>query len=242
VNRLGGTYVPGVDMGTSVADMATIATVSPWASCNHWDPSPATARGVFAATEAAVRHTLGRDLSGVRVTVQGVGHVGAALAERLAVAGAVVTVADVDRVRAAEVANRVNGRTVDPEVAHTQECDVFAPCASARVLNARTIGDVRSPLIVGAANDVLSERADAELLAQRGITYVPDFVANAGGVIDIHAGRAEWTEEQLTTALAGIGQLTRELLEAADSDRSTPLAIAEAMASVRLGHAVTIPD
>jgi len=242
VNRLGGTYVPGVDMGTSVADMATIATVSPWASCNHRDPSPATAQGVFFAIEAAVRHSLGSNLKGVRVTVQGVGHVGAALSERLSAAGALVTVTDVDRMRALEVANRVHGGTVDPDDALALECDVFAPCASARVLNAKSIGDLRCPLIVGAANDVLSERADAALLAQRAIVYVPDFVSNAGGVIDIHAGRVEWTQEQLAAALAEIGQLTTRLLESADRGRSTPLAIAEEMASDRLGHSVTIPD
>jgi leucine dehydrogenase len=242
VNRLGGAYVPGVDMGTSVEDLATIATVSPWASCDHRDPSPATARGVFFAIEAAVFHTLGGDLRGVRVTVQGVGHVGAALAERLAAAGALVTVADVDRIRAAEVASRVHGTAVDPEVVHAQECEVFAPCASARVLRAQTISELQCSLVIGAANDVLSERADAALLAERGIVYVPDFVSNAGGVIDIHAGRVEWTQDQLTTALAGIGTLTTRLLESADADHSTPLAIAEGLASDRLGHTVTIPD
>ena len=242
VNRLGGAYIPGVDMGTSVADMATIGTISPWASCDHRDPSPATAQGVFFAVEAAVHHSLGTDLKGVRVTVQGVGHVGAALAQRLTVAGALVTLADVDQARAAEVAERVNGRIVNPAVVHTQDCDVFAPCASARVLNAQTIDELRCALVVGAANDVLSERADAARLAQRGIVYVPDFVSNAGGVIDIHAGRADWSHEQLAKALEGIGQLTTRLLESADRDGFPPLAIAEAMASDRLGHAVTIPD
>jgi leucine dehydrogenase len=242
INRLGGAYVPGVDMGTSVADLAAIATVTPWASCAKEDPSPATAEGVYFAIEAAVRHSLGRSLSGVRVIVQGAGHVGSALADRLASAGALVAIADVDRVRAAEVARRVGATTVHPEEAHAQACDVFAPCASARILNPRTIAELRCTLVVGAANDVLAGRPDAALLAERGITYVPDFLSNAGGVIHIHAERAGWNHAQLATALAGIGNRTTALLATADRDHLLPLEVAEAMASDRLGHTVTVPD
>lgn len=242
INRLGGAYVPGVDMGTTVADLATIATVTPWASCAQNDPSPATADGVFFAIEAAVLHSLGRPLAGVRVMVQGAGHVGAALADRLANAGALVAVADIDPKRAAEVARRVGGTTAKPEVAHAEACDVFAPCASAQILNPRSIAELRCALVVGAANDVLADRADGTLLAERGIAYVPDFISNAGGVIHIHAERAGWDEAQLAAALAGIGRRTTELLEQADYDHLLPLVVAEAMASERLGHTVTIPD
>ncbi len=242
VNRMGEAYIPGVDMGTSVADLATIATVAPWASCGHSDPSPATAHGVFFAIVAAVRRTLGRELNGVRIMVQGAGHVGTVLAERLAAAGGLVAVADVNPVRAAEVARRVGGTTVDPGIAHAEPCDVFAPCASARILSAESIAELRCALVVGAANDVLSDRSAAVLMAERGITYVPDFVSNAGGVVHIHSERAGWSEEQLTAALAGIGRRTAELLATADDDHALPLAVAEAMASVRLGRTVTVPD
>jgi leucine dehydrogenase len=242
INRLGGAYVPGVDMGTTVADLATIARVTPWASCAQNDPSPATADGVFFAIEAAVLHSLGCPLAGVRVTIQGAGHVGAALADRLAKAGALVAVADIDPKRAAEVARRVGGTTVKPEVAHAEACDVFAPCASAQILNPRSIAQLRCALVVGAANDVLADRADGTLLAERGIVYVPDFLSNAGGVIHIHAERAGWNEAQLATALAGIGRRTTELLEQADHDHLLPLVVAEVMASERLGHTVTVPD
>jgi leucine dehydrogenase len=242
INRLGGAYVPGVDMGTSVADLATIATATPWASCDQEDPSFATADGVFFAIEAAACYSLGRPLAGLRVMIQGAGHVGAALAERLTDAGAVVAIADVNLQRAAAVARRIGITTVDPDVAHAQACDVFAPCASARILNPRSIGELRCALVVGAANDVLANRADATLLAEQGITYVPDFLSNAGGVIHIHAERARWNEAQLNTALAGIGRRTTELLETADRDGIVPLVVAEAMASDRLGHTVTVPD
>jgi leucine dehydrogenase len=242
VNRLGGAYVPGVDMGTSVADLAVIGTVAPWVSCNHNDPSPATALGVFHSIEAAVRHSLRRDLSGVRVTVQGTGHVGSALAALLADRNAIVSVADVDRRRAAQVAHDVGGFVVAPETAHALPCDVFAPCASARVLHPRAIDELRCALVVGAANDVLAERSGADHLARRGITYVPDFVSNAGGVLQIHAERAGWDASRLGFALDAVGRRTADLLSESDSSGALPLHVAERWASARVGRPVTIPD
>jgi leucine dehydrogenase len=242
VRRLGGAYIPGVDMGTSVADLAVIATVAPWVSCHHDDPSPATALGVFHSIAAAVRHTLGRDLAGVAVTVQGAGHVGSTLAELLAGRGAMVGVADVDPDRAAAVAGRVGGTVVAPERAHAQSCDVFAPCASARVLQAETIDALRCAVVVGAANDVLANRSDAGLLARRGIVYVPDFVSNAGGVLQIHAERTGWDAARLQVALAAVGDRTFDLLDESASAGALPLQVAEEWASVRIGRAVTIPD
>jgi leucine dehydrogenase len=242
VNRLGGAYMPGVDMGTSVADLAVIGTVAPWVSCSHNDPSPATALGVFHAIEAAVRHTLQRDLSAVRVTVQGAGHVGSALAVLLAERGAIVSVADVDARRAAEVAGNVGGFVASPETAHARPADVFAPCASARVLHPTAIDELRCALVVGAANDVLAERAGADHLARRGITYVPDFVSNAGGVLHIHAERAGWDARQLDLALDAVGRRTADLLDESEHSGTLPLHVAEQWASARLGRTVTIPD
>jgi leucine dehydrogenase len=243
VRDLQGSYIPGVDMGTSVADLAQIATVAPWVSCNHNDPSPATALGVFHAIRAAVRHVSGRDLSGMRVVVQGTGHVGAALASLLATQGAYVMVTDIDPQRAAAVAERVGGSVVAPESAHAQPCDVFAPCASARVLHHEAISELCCSMVVGAANDVLAEHSCADLLQDRGILYVPDFLTNAGGVICIHAERAGWDDQLLTSALEAIGERTSALLSASGgSGGSTPLQVAEEWASDRLGHTVTVPD
>jgi leucine dehydrogenase len=242
VKRLDGAYIPGVDMGTSVADLAVIATVAPWVSCNHQDPSPATASGVFQAIAAAVRHTLGRDLSGVRVTVQGAGHVGSSLARLLTDRAALVGVADVDPRRAEAVARSVGGIVVAPEDALSRPCDVFAPCASARVLRRDSIEALRCPLVVGAANDVLAERSCAESLADRGIVYVPDFVTNAGGVLQIQAERAGWDADRLDLSLAAVGRRTFDLLDEAAAIHALPLHVAEQWASARLGRTVTIPD
>lgn len=242
VSRLGGAYIPGVDMGTSVADLAVIATVAPWVSCNHEDPSPVTALGVFHAIAATVRHELGRDLSGVRVTVQGAGHVGSSLARLLADRGALIGVADVDARRADAVARSVSGVVVAPEKAHARSCDVFAPCAAARVLDHDSIDELRCRLIVGAANDVLAERSCADTLADRDIVYVPDFVSNAGGVLQIHAERVGWDADRLDVSLAAIGRRTFDLLDEAAATRALPLHVAEQWASARLGRTVTIPD
>ena len=242
VSRLGGAYIPGVDMGTTVSDLAVIATIAPWVSCNHEDPSPATALGVFHAIAAAVRHTLGRDLSGVQVTVQGAGHVGSTLARLLADRGALVGVADVDARRADAVARSVGGMVVPPERAHARACDVFAPCALARVLDHASIDELRCRLVVGAANDVLAARSCAEALAHRDIVYVPDFVSNAGGVLQIHAERAAWDADRLDLSLAAIGRRTFDLLDQGDAARALPLHVAEQWASARLGRTVTIPD
>lgn len=242
VRQLGGTYVPGVDMGTSVADLATMASVAPWVSCNHDDPSPATAQGVFHAIAATVRQTQGRDLRGVRVVMQGAGHVGASLAMLLSAQGARVAVADVDAARAAAVAGRAGGVVVSPDSVLTEPCDVLAPCAMARILSPPSIAALRCGAVVGAANDVLATRDCAELLAGRGIVYVPDFVSNAGGVLQIHAERAGWEPAQLDEVLAGLGRRTTMLLAEAAASGVTPLRVAERWASEHLGRPVTIPD
>ena len=240
IRDLGGRYVPGVDMGTSVADLALIATVAPWVSCSNEDPSPLTALGVFHSMHAAVGQLLGRDMAGVRVVMQGAGHVGSSLATLLASHGAQILLADADYSRAREVADRVGATVIAPDTVLTEPCDVFAPCASARVLNPESIAQLHCSMVVGAANDMLAQRSCADLLERRGILYVPDFLSNAGGVIAIHADRAGWDDATLTAALEEIGPRTSRLLNA--SVHSTPLQVAEEWASDRLGHTITVPD
>jgi leucine dehydrogenase len=136
----------------------------------------------------------------------------------------------------------VGGFVVPPEDAHALPCDVFAPCASARVLHTAAIDELRCALVVGAANDVLAARAGADHLAQRGVVYVPDFVSNAGGVLQIHAERSGWDAATLEAALRALGRRTIDLLDEADATAALPLHVAEGWASARLGRTVTIPD
>jgi leucine dehydrogenase len=232
-----GAYIPGVDMGTTTDDLAAVGAAGVEVSCSEEDPSPWTALGVAAAIRAAVAHVEQRSgVDGVRVLVQGAGHVGGALARDLAADGAEVVVADADAARAAALAREVGGRTVAAEAALTTPCDVLAPCAIARVASPATIDGLRCRIVAGAANDTLADRASADLLAARGIVYVPDFVANAGGVIHIDALRSAAGAERLRADVLRIGARVRELLEEADATGRLPLAVAEERARRRIAE------
>jgi leucine dehydrogenase len=240
LDRLGGAYIPGVDMGTSVADLAVIGTAAHEVSCDEEDPSPSTALGVFAGITAILSWT-GSTVAGSHVVVQGAGHVGADLARRLAAAGCRVSVADVDQVRARNVAAEIGGQAIDPRTAATMECDVLAPCATAKVISRSSVDSLRCRIVAGAANDVLATHDVASLLAQRGIVYVPDFVINAGGVIQIHSYRSEWGADKLNGSLLAIGDRVAHIAMEADRSRRTPVEVALEMASHRLGRPVALP-
>ena len=231
VAATGERYLPGVDMGTSVDDLAAMGAAGATVSCSAVDPSAWTARGVHAAIRAAVEHVDGAGLEGQRVLIQGAGHVGAPLAELLVSDGAIVLVADIDHQRADALADHVGGWAIDPDVALRTPCDVLAPCAAARVINIETVPELRCRIIAGAANDTLDSGATARSLASRGITYIPDFVANAGGVIQIQAMRAEWSDAQLGSEVDRIGDRVASVLGAAAETGATPLEVAEERAA-----------
>lgn len=232
VARTGGAYLPGVDMGTTTGDLAAIGAAGAEVSCAEEDPSPWTALGVAAAIVAAVEQLDGRDgIDGATVLVQGAGHVGDALARDLAARGARLLVADVDAARAEALAAAVGGAAVAAEAALATPCDVLAPCAVARVVSERTIDRFACRVIAGAANDTLATRADAERLAARGIAYVPDFVVNAGGVVQIHALRRGHDTARLRADVLAIGARVRDLLHEAAATGETPLTVAERRAT-----------
>jgi leucine dehydrogenase len=238
VARLDGRYLPGVDMGTTTDDLAAMGAAGAAVSCSSEDPSPWTALGVRAAIRAAVEHVDGReDLDGIRVLVQGAGHVGAALARHVAGDGATVLVADVDHERARALAAELGGEAVPADAVIGTPCDVYAPCAVARVISATNAARLDCRIVAGAANDTLAARADADRLAERGIVYVPDFVANAGGVVHIHALRAGWDADGLRSAVEAIGGRVSGILADADALGSTPLVAAEAGALARIAEA-----
>jgi leucine dehydrogenase len=240
VARTGGAYLPGVDMGTSCDDLAHMGEAGADVACSVEDPSPWTALGVAAAIRAAVEHVDARSgIEGVRVLIQGAGHVGGTLARDLAADGAHIILADVDRARAEALAAELGGSTVAADAVLSTPCDVFAPCAVARVAAPDTVPGLACRIIAGAANDTLSHRSIADALQARGIVYVPDFVANAGGVIHIHALRAGWDEPRLRTAVAAIGDRVSDLLTTASASGEMPLAVAEQRAANILAAART---
>ncbi len=193
IDRLGGRYVTAEDVGTTTADMDLIRTVTRFVTGvsrdkgGSGDPSPATAWGVLHAMYAVAERLWGSpSLDGRHVLVSGIGKVGMSLVGHLRDNGARVTVSDI-RPEALRFAVDTHGASVadDPAKAHTIECDIFSPCALGAVLNAVTIPALRCAAVCGAANNQLAEEADGDRLAERGILYVPDYVANAGGVINI---------------------------------------------------------
>jgi len=193
VESLGGRYVTAEDVGMSDADMLVIrretrhvAGLPVGSDAAGGDPGPSTALGVFLGVKAAVRRGLGRDdVAGVHVAIQGVGSVGGGLARRLAEEGARLTLADVDHDRARQLAAELGAQAVRADEILRMEADVVSPCALGAVLNAATIADLRTTIIAGGANNQLATPQDGERLQARGILYAPDYVINAGGIINV---------------------------------------------------------
>jgi leucine dehydrogenase len=241
VDGLAGRYLTAEDVGTTQADMDLIRRETPHVTGvseslgGSGDPSPATSWGVLWAMKAvAERLWGGPSLSGRHVCISGVGKVGSALAAHLADEGAKLTVADVsdDHVRAAVDAH--GALAVPPDEAHTVECDIFSPCALGAVLNRTTIPELRCSAIVGSANNQLERDDDATLISDRGIAYAPDFVANAGGVMNIAEEPTGYDRDRAYARIRGIHDTVLAVFERADADGITTAAAANHLAEDRI--------
>ena len=242
VDSLGGRYITAEDVGVSPDDMRAVrrrtthvAGLTEGAAASG-DPSPVTARGIFYGLKTTVRRALGRDdLEGVRVAVQGVGHVGGYLCDHLAAAGAQLVITDIDRDLLAGVAARTNARIVAPEAIYAADVDVFAPCALGGVINAKTIDVLTCKVVAGGANNQLESPEFGEKLARRGILYAPDYVINAGGIINV-AGEISgaydpaWVERKLEQLKGTLD----EIFSRADQSGRPPHEVADEMARERI--------
>jgi leucine dehydrogenase len=234
LNGLGGAFGTGEDLGTTPDDMRELASVTehvvgrPRGPTGPTDPGPFTALGVEAGIEAALRHRgIGDGLAGRRVLIQGVGDVGTPLARLCAAAGASVLLADVDEVRAMQLAVEVGGRVVPTESVYDEPCDVYAPCAVGATLNAETIPRLRCDIVAGSANNQLDTEEDAERLGDRGILYAPDFIVNAGGAMAFGlVYQGERREEELERRVRGIGDTLEQIFAEATEVGEGPLAAA----------------
>jgi glutamate dehydrogenase/leucine dehydrogenase len=247
VHGLGGRYLTAEDVGTTQADMDLIHRETPHVTGismslgGSGDPSPVTALGVQHAMHATAEHRWGDpSLAGRHLVVSGVGKVGSALVSLLVDEGARLTIADVNESRVASLAAEHGAAVVPPEKAHMVECDIFAPCALGAVLSARTIPELRCSAIVGAANNQLAEDADADRLADAGILYVPDFVANAGGVINIAEELRGYDAGRAREAVARIRTTTAAVLATADAEGIGTEAAAERLAERRIAEVTAI--
>lgn len=193
VHSLGGLYICAEDAGSTTADMMVIREETPYVvglvhEQSSGDPSPFTAWGAYRGIQAVLKKSFGSDVVQDRtVAIQGLGNVGAKLANYLFWAGAKLVVADIDCARAEQVASHFGARVCNPDEIFSVPCDVFAPCAMGGVINPSTIARLQCKAVAGAANNQLLNDSDADELMRRGILYAPDFVINAGGLINVTA-------------------------------------------------------
>lgn len=243
VEQLAGRYWTAEDMGMTPEDMAVIAGVTRFVAGRDdgphasGDPSPITAQGVLGAMKVGAARVFGsRDLTGKTVAVQGLGHVGWHLCRLLHEEGARLIVADMNPVRTATTARDFNTAVGDPRTIHQVQADIFAPCAIGGILNADTIPQIAAKLVAGAANNQLATEADADLLHGRGILYLPDYVANGGGIINVAAeilhieDRAPWVADRLHA----IETTIERILARAEGKAASPAHIADRMIEDRL--------
>jgi leucine dehydrogenase len=244
IDSLGGRYYTGEDVGTSPADMDWAAEETAYVlGCDKGgsgDPSPVTARGVWVGIRAAVRHKLGReDLDGVRVAVQGLGHVGYNLARLLAKDGARLLVADLDGARVERAADEFAAMPLAADAVLCAECDVLAPCALGGVINDETLPKLACRIVAGAANNQLLEDRHGAALHARGILYAPDYVINAGGLINIaqELQPGGYDRERALARVATIGTTLEEVFERALQADLPTNAVADRIARERIAAA-----
>jgi leucine dehydrogenase len=244
VDDLGGRYITAEDSGTGLEDMETIRTQTKFVTGidpkhgGSGDPSPFTALGVRRGIEATVKHALGRDsLDGIRVAVQGVGHVGYYLCKELAKLGAKLTVSDIDATRTKRVADEFGATVVPNERIFSVECDVFAPCALGAVINDKTIPQLKARIVAGAANNQLAEPRHGVALFERGITYAPDYAINAGGLVNVAQEVVGYNIDIVHTRTMRIYDTILEIVERAAREKTPSDRIADRMAEERLARA-----
>jgi leucine dehydrogenase len=241
VNALDGRYITAEDVGTSSRDMAVIDQGTEHvrglsrSRGGSGDPSPYTALGVEAAIRACCDRRLGSgDLEGRSVAVIGVGRVGSRLARRLARAGARLTLADLDETKRTLADDLPNAEWTDASSALLAEVDVVAPCALGGAVNEVTVGRLRCEVLCGAANNQLVHDGLAEDLKAHGVLYGPDFIANAGGLINIAVELEGYEPRRARHRVAAIRDTMSEVLERAQEDGITTVAAAHALARARL--------
>jgi leucine dehydrogenase len=243
VDALGGRYITAEDVGTSSRDMSVIATQTPnvaglsRARGGSGDPSPYTALGVHVGIRTCLARVFGSpSLSGRTVSLIGLGHVGERVAKLLARDGAKLTVTDVDPDKR-RVAEGLGARWTSPESALEAEVDVLAPCALGGILDADTVPRLRSMIVAGAANNQLAGDDVAELLAARGVLWAPDFVVNAGGLINIAVEREGYDPARARRRVQEIGATLERIFDEAETIGATPLTAAMELARRNLREA-----
>ena len=243
IDDLGGRYIAAEDVGATPRDMQVIASETPWVTGlegpgGSGDPSPMTAYGVVQAMGAVLEELDGDStLAGKGVVVDGVGHVGTHLARLLAETGARVAVADVNPERVDALVREIGVKALRVEHALKEPCEILAPCALGGVLNEKTIPRLQCRAVCGAANNQLADAADDDALARRGILYAPDFVVNAGGIINLAEEFVGYDRQRAAKRTAQIADTVRRVFDLARTERVPPGRAAEQLARRRIAEA-----
>jgi leucine dehydrogenase len=245
VDRLCGRYITAEDVGMSVKDMVEVSRQTKFvaglpndASDVGGDPGPHTALGVFLGIKAAVKRAFGKDsVDGLHIALQGAGSVASGVALHACAEGAKLSIADIDGAKAKALADQAGGTVVDPDDVLFLEADVVSPCALGAILNSDTIPKLKTPVIAGAANNQLATAADGAALMERGILYAPDYVINAGGIINVCTeylgdGDAALVRERIHGIPTRLEQIWTE---SAETGRD-PGVVADAMAQRLIGR------
>lgn len=239
VDSLNGRYITAEDVGTSPEDMNFVNMETQHVvglADKSGDPSPFTALGVLKGIKACVKEATGSaKLEGIRVAVQGIGNVGYHLCEYLHEEGALITVCDIDPERTKLAQENFNAKVVGLDEIYDQECDVFAPCALGAVIHKETLGRLHARIIAGAANNVLKDsKIDGQYLHDQGFIYAPDYVINAGGLINVYQEIQGYKKENAIRQIDLIYDRIREIIRVSkDTDTPTYL-VADKMAENRI--------
>ncbi|EDM44768.1 leucine dehydrogenase [unidentified eubacterium SCB49] len=245
VHSLSGRYITAEDVGMTTADMDLVRTVTPYVTGISEDkggagnPSPITAYGVFMGMKAAAKFKFGTDvLEGKVVYVEGIGNVGEALVEHLTNEGAKVVISDINQNRLEEVSKRFSADIYRGNDLHSEQMDIYAPCALGATVNDISISKLRAQVIAGAANNQLeNELRHGQMLQEKGIAYAPDFLINAGGIINVYAELENYGRQEIIRKTENIYNTTLEIFNKADiSDLTThqsALAIAQSRIEAR---------
>ncbi|KZL20730.1 Leucine dehydrogenase [Pseudovibrio axinellae] len=238
INRLAGTYITAEDVGISSDDMEIIGSETKYAlgtdATGFGDPSPYTALGTYVGIKAAANHKFGSyDLSGLTVSLKGLGHVGYEVARQLHEAGARLIVSDIYEPAVKRAIEELGATSVSPDEAHLVEADIFAPCALGGGLNPDTIPQLKAAVVAGAANNQLETPEDGEALMKRGILYAPDYAINAGGVISVALGEPGASDTIVRRKTLAISDTLTQIFERAEAENRPTNIIADEVAEER---------
>ncbi len=252
VDGLGGQYWTAEDVGVSPGDLAHASRVTKYVAgleghpAASGDPSPVTAEGVFRGVRLCVERAYDRDLTGVTVAIQGVGHVGAYLAEKLHAAGAKLVITDVNEQALAAVAAKTGAQIVAPDAIFDVEAEVFAPCALGGAVNLQSLSRLKGRVIAGAANNQLAAPEVGRLLFDKGLLYAPDYVINGGGIINVAAEiigiengtafDADWVNAKLDRLALTLA----EVLDRSAAEKRPTHEVADEMAKARIADATRV--